>query len=94
MIGYDNQFNRITPNIRHLGNEVRQYRWKPDRELTLTKVPNTIISCRLCRGSRFGDGVVANRYQDGTIDLIPCPNCDGTKIQKSDHIDTLWGRNR
>lgn len=90
MIGYDSNFDKLTPAIRNVNNEFREVRWKPDRELTLTRVPNTQITCRLCRGSKFV--VSKTGYNSG--DMVVCPNCDGTGKQMSDHIDSLWGRNR
>lgn len=85
------QEGTLTPSIRNVNTEMHEVRWIPDRELTLTKVPNTQITCRLCRGSRFV--ISKSMYGNfGTQEI--CPNCDGTAMQISDHIDTLWGRNR
>ena len=86
---YDSNYEKIT-FARNINDEARLYRWRPDRELKLTTVPDTIITCRVCRGSKQ----VAPKQQNGLITLVPCPNCNMTGIQKSDHIDTLWGRNR
>jgi len=81
---------------RNVNSEFQMKRWTPDRELTLTKVPNTIITCRLCRGTKF---VVTRHMHNNGLklnsgDLTPCPNCGMTGIQKSTHIDELWGLNR
>lgn len=89
--------DRIEPPIIHNANYgMNLQRWTPDRELTLTKIPNTIIKCRLCRGSKF----VVARHMDNRGnkinlgDLVPCPNCEATGLQKSTHIDELWGMRR
>lgn len=90
--GYDNEFNKITPSIRRLSTEMREVRWKPDRELTLTRVPNTQITCRLCRGSKFA---ISKSMYGNYGDMIPCPNCDGTGKQFSDKYDDVFlHRNR
>lgn len=89
--------DRIEPAIVNNYNYGGQLqRWTPDRELTLTKVPNTIITCRLCRGSKM----VVTRHMDNygnkwnIGDLVPCPNCSMTGLQKSTHLDELWGMRR
>lgn len=81
---------------RSLNSEMKWHPWAPDSKLTLSKIPNTIITCRLCRGSKYvvarGSDGMSNLLNQG--ELVPCPNCLATGIQKSDHVDSLWGRNR
>ena len=81
---------------RNLSQEMKWHPWIPDSQLTLTKIPNTIITCRLCRGSKYAvarkSDNMSNLLNQG--ELIPCPNCYATGIQKSTHLDELWGRNR
>ena len=76
---------------RDINQEMSVSPWIPDNQLTLTRIPNTQITCRLCRGSRYVAPISNGNIVRG---LVPCPNCDCTGVQMSDHIDTLWGRNR
>lgn len=101
MIGYSPDV--ITPSIKHVDQQMQLKPWTPidHRHMTLTSVPNTQISCRFCGGSKIGNGFVVlshrQAFTGGPIrsgDLVPCPVCNGTKIQMSTHQDELWGMNR
>ena len=57
----------------------------PDQALTLTKIPNTVITCRLCRGSKL----VVVKHVSGRMDYNNCPTCRGTGIMDS---KLIWSR--
>ena len=57
----------------------------PDQSLTLTKIENTIITCRLCRGSKL----IVVKHVSGRMDYNPCPTCHGSGIMDS---KLIWSR--
>lgn len=63
------------------------HRWIPDWELNLTHVPNTIITCRVCRGT----GIISSvNFGRNTVNTTVCPECKGTKIMHSQLSDLSW----
>lgn len=57
----------------------------PDHLLTLTKIENTVITCRVCRGVK----IVTIKHVSGRMDFQPCPCCHGSGIMDS---KLIWSR--
>jgi len=51
-------------------------------ELKLNSVPNTIVTCRVCRGG----GVIVNDHSNGLMDYEPCPACQKTRVMRTDRL--------
>lgn len=60
-------------DAKYLANNIKP--WTPDYKLTLTKVENTIITCRLCRGTKF---IFTSSSVTHSLNQTVCPNCSGT----------------
>ena len=61
--GYYGHINDVRPYIRKIPSL---------NEITITKVPNTLITCTHCQGGKYQ----LHEHVNGLLEYVPCPICN------------------